>query len=144
MSGEDGINVILKVGANTLGGQVSTSLNLQTAMADTTSKDDAGWQSMIPTTRSGDVSVSGILDTSDTAYEALRAAWVAGTDSWSLRSATGTWSVAAGRLRACRSTGRWTAICGRDRLPRGPAAPRYGGRPCSRRSLQEDGPAVLL
>lgn len=79
MSGEDGINVILKVGANTLGGQVSTTLNLQTVMADTTSKDDAGWQAVLPTTRSGDVSVNGILDTGDTAYEALRAAWVAGT-----------------------------------------------------------------
>ena len=79
MSGEDGINVIVKVGANTLGGQISTSLNLQTVMADTTNKDDAGWQSVIATTRSGDVSVSGVLDAGDTAYEALRAAWVAGT-----------------------------------------------------------------
>lgn len=79
MSGEDGINVILKVGANILGGQVSTTLNLQTAMADTTDKDGAGWQGSLATTRSGDVSVSGILDTTDTAYEALRAAWEAGT-----------------------------------------------------------------
>lgn len=84
MSGEDGINVVLKVddgaaGFDILGGQVSTTLNLQTAMADTTNKDGAGWQGSLATTRSGDVSVSGILDTTDAAYETLRAAWVAGT-----------------------------------------------------------------
>lgn len=84
MSGEDGINVILQVddgaaGFDILGGQVSTTLNLQTAIADTTDKDGAGWQGVIPTTRSGDVSVNGILDTTDAAYETLRAAWLAGT-----------------------------------------------------------------
>lgn len=80
MAGEDGINVVLKVGINILGGQQSTTLNLATAMADTTNKDDAGWQGSLPTTRSGDISVNGILDTTDTAYEALRAAWLAGTN----------------------------------------------------------------
>ena len=51
MSGEDGINVILKVGDGgepevftILAGQQSTTLNLASAMADTTNKDDAGWQ----------------------------------------------------------------------------------------------------
>ena len=86
MSGEDGINVILKVGDGggpeaftILAGQISTTLNLNTAMADTTNKDDAGWQGSLATTRAGDVSVNGILDATDVEYEALRAAWLAGT-----------------------------------------------------------------
>jgi predicted secreted protein len=84
MSGEDGINVILQVddgaaGFDILGGQVSTTLNLQTVIADTTDKDGAGWQGSLGTTRSGDVSVNGILDATDAAWETLRAAWLAGT-----------------------------------------------------------------
>ena len=79
MSGEDGINVILKVGVNILGGQISTTLNLNAAMADTTNKDDAGWQGSLATTRAGDVSVNGILDATDVAWIALKDAWAAGT-----------------------------------------------------------------
>ena len=84
MSGEDGINVILQVddgaaGFDILGGQISTSLNLQAVIADTTNKDSAGWQGSLATTRSGDVSVSGVLDTTDPAWITLKDAWVAGT-----------------------------------------------------------------
>lgn len=101
MSGEDGINVLLKVDNPTtcdstsitcdstlltcdegaglfkiLKGQTSTTFNLQTAMADTTSKAGLGWQGSLPTTRSVDVSVSGILDITDTVFDKLKNSWL--------------------------------------------------------------------
>lgn len=84
MSGEDGINVILQVddgaaGFDILGGQTSTTFNPTTNVADSTNKDGAGWAEGVSTTRSGDVSVSGIFDASDVAFLTLKDAWIAGT-----------------------------------------------------------------
>ncbi|QQP93564.1 hypothetical protein IGS68_33630 (plasmid) [Skermanella sp. TT6] len=87
MAGQAGINCLLKVGdtataATTfavLEGQQSTSFDGSTAVADTTAKDNAGWSTSLATTRSGTVSVSGILYTTRAAFNKLQTAWAAGT-----------------------------------------------------------------
>lgn len=84
MAGEDGINVVLQVddGAasfDILGGQTSTTFSPSTNVADSTNKDGAGWQEGVSTTRSGDVSASGIADAADPAFLTLKDAWLNGT-----------------------------------------------------------------
>ena len=101
MSGEDGINLLLKVespltcdstlitcdstlftcdeGAGlflTLKGQMDTTFSPTTQIADTTSKDAVGWAANISTTRSSDISVSGIFDATDTAFLKLQNTWL--------------------------------------------------------------------
>lgn len=101
MSGQDGINVVLKVdnpltcdstlitcdntlitcdqGAGLfekLAGQVSTTLNLQASIADKTNKNGLGWQGSLATTRGGDISVSGILDVADAVFDKLKNSWL--------------------------------------------------------------------
>lgn len=82
-----GINCLVKVGNTasgassytTLEGQTDASFSGSTNIADSTAKDNAGWQTGVSTTRSGTVQVSGNLRTTRTQFEKLRTAWLAGT-----------------------------------------------------------------
>lgn len=78
-----GTECLLKVGNTastpvsytTLEGQTDTSFDGSTNVANTTAKDNGGWQTGMPTTISGQVSCSGKLRTSRTQLDALEAAW---------------------------------------------------------------------
>lgn len=86
MADEKGLNCLLKVGDGaspevftTLEGQTDTSFDGSTNVADTTAKDNNGWQTGLATTRSGVVNATGNLRTTRAQLDALEAAWVNGT-----------------------------------------------------------------
>lgn len=62
-----------------LKGQRSSTFGGATNVADTTDKDNDGWQTGEATTRSGTVSVSGQREDPDTTYDTIRTAWEAGS-----------------------------------------------------------------
>lgn len=86
MANEKGLKCLLKVGNTasgassftTLEGQTDTSFDGSTNIADTTDKDNDGWQTGVATTRSGTVTCSGNLKTSRTQLDALELAWRTG------------------------------------------------------------------
>lgn len=59
-----------------LEGQTDTGFDGSTNVADTTAKDNSGWQTGVPTTINGTVQCSGILRDSRTNLDALETAWV--------------------------------------------------------------------
>ena len=63
----------------TLEGQVDTTFDGSTTDADTTAKDNAGWETSVATTINGTITCSGTLRTSRVELDKLQAAWVART-----------------------------------------------------------------
>lgn len=81
-----GTACLLKVGDGadpevftTLEGQTDTSFDGSTNVADTTAKDNEGWQTGVSTTLSGVVNASGTLRTDRVQLDAIEAAWLART-----------------------------------------------------------------
>ncbi|MBF0270319.1 MAG: hypothetical protein HQL44_17195 [Alphaproteobacteria bacterium] len=58
-----------------LEGQTDTSFDGSTNVADTTAKDNSGWQTGVPTTINGTVQCSGTLRDSRANLDALEIAW---------------------------------------------------------------------
>jgi len=87
MADEKGLAVLLKVGATAteaatfalLEGQTDTSFDGSVATADSTAKDNSGWQTSVATTRSGTISASGNLRDTRTNFDLLQTAWINGT-----------------------------------------------------------------
>lgn len=87
MSDTPGIDCLLKVGDtanspstyNTLEGQMDCTFGGTTNVADTTAKDNSGWQTGIATTRAGTVDCSGSLRSSRASLDLLETAWRNGT-----------------------------------------------------------------
>lgn len=86
MAEEKGTACLLKVGDaaspevfTTLEGQTDTSFDGTANVADTTAKDNSGWQTGVATTIGGVVSASGTLRTSRDELDTLEAAWLART-----------------------------------------------------------------
>ncbi len=87
MAEELGTACVLKVGNTassastwtTLEGQTDTTFDGSTTTADTTAKDNAGWETAVAATINGGVSASGTLRTSRAELDKLEAAWVART-----------------------------------------------------------------
>jgi predicted secreted protein len=90
MADEKGLSVVVKVGNvatsaatyTVLEGQVSGTFDGSVSFADSTAKDNAGWDTSVATTRSGRVSVSGnvrLTVATRPNFEKLRGAWLAGT-----------------------------------------------------------------
>ena len=84
---ESGTKVLLKIGDGgtptevftTMPGQTSTRFGGTTSTADTTSKDDSGWQTSIAITKSGQVSCSGNYPGGGNAViERIEDQWIAG------------------------------------------------------------------
>jgi predicted secreted protein len=90
MADEKGLSVVVKVGNiavnaatfDVLEGQVSGTFDGSVSFADSTAKDNAGWDTSVATTRSGRVSVSGNVRLGVAVrprFELLRTAWLNGT-----------------------------------------------------------------
>jgi predicted secreted protein len=87
MADIQGINCVVKVGDlaasavsyAVLEGQTDATFDGSTNVADSTAKDNSGWQTGVATTRSGTVQVSGNLRTTRTEFEKLQTAWAGGT-----------------------------------------------------------------
>lgn len=86
MANEKGLKCLLKVGNTasgassytTLEGQTDTTFDGSTNVADSTDKDNDGWQTGVATTRSGTVNVNGNLKTSRSLLDMLELAWRTG------------------------------------------------------------------
>lgn len=86
MAKEKGINVKVYIGdadpalvLNALSGEKESSFNGDASQIDTSDKTNAGWRTYIAGLKDGTVTFSGQCDWGDTAFEALRAQWEAGT-----------------------------------------------------------------
>lgn len=87
MADEKGLAVLVKVGdaatsATTytvLEGQTDGSFSGSTNVADSTAKDNNGWQTGVTTTRSGTVQVSGNVRDTAPNFDKLKTAWANGT-----------------------------------------------------------------
>lgn len=87
MADEKGLSVLLKVGVTAsspasytvLEGQTDGSFDGSVNVADTTAKDNSGWQTGVATTRSGTVTASGNLRDTRPMLDLLQAAWIGGT-----------------------------------------------------------------
>ena len=81
-----GTACLLKIGDSaspevftTLEGQQDTSFDGSTTTADTTAKDNAGWETAVSTTINGTTTASGVLRDSRANLDLLEAAWLART-----------------------------------------------------------------
>jgi predicted secreted protein len=87
MADEKGTAFLLKVGDIAVGAATFASLEGQTTgnfdgstnVANTTAKDNAGWQTGVSTTINGTATISGILRSTRTELDKLEAAWVGRT-----------------------------------------------------------------
>lgn len=86
MADEKGIFCLVQVGDAatspttyaSLEGQTDCTFDGSTNVADSTAKDNAGWQTGVATTRSGAVNFSGILRTARANFDKLETAWRTG------------------------------------------------------------------
>jgi TP901-1 family phage major tail protein len=75
-----GIDVVLKIGANTLGGQRNATLNRSAELIEVTDKTSTGqWKENVSGYKEWSVDCDGLYVVSDTAYGALVTAFNAGT-----------------------------------------------------------------
>lgn len=82
-----GLNCLVQIGNvssgassyTTLEGQTDCSMSGSTNSADSTAKDNAGWQTGVATTRSGEVECSGNMRTSRAQLDKLETAWRTGS-----------------------------------------------------------------
>ena len=72
-----GIDVLVKVGANAIGGQRGATLNRSGEAIDATTKDSAGWKENLAGLKEWSVDCDGLLVVDDTAYDALETAFMA-------------------------------------------------------------------
>ena len=75
-----GLDVLVYVGANAVGGQKGCTLTMEAETIDVSNKNDFGWSSTIGGAKSWSVSCDGQFIADDQGQKALMNAFVAGTD----------------------------------------------------------------
>lgn len=80
MSAIKGLDVLIKVGSQVVGGQRNASLEMSAETIDTTVKSTGGWASKIPGMKSWTSSCDGVYFLDDAGLEAAQAAFMNGTE----------------------------------------------------------------
>ena len=75
-----GLDVLVYVGTNAVGGQKGCTLTMEAETIDVSNKNDFGWASTIGGAKSWSVSCDGQFIADDEGQKALMTAFVAGTD----------------------------------------------------------------
>ena len=75
-----GLDVLVYVGENAVGGQKGCTLTMEAETIDVSNKNDFGWASTIGGAKSWSVSCDGQFIAADAGQKALMDAFVAGTD----------------------------------------------------------------
>ena len=75
-----GLDVLVYVGENAVGGQKGCTLTMEAETIDVSNKNDFGWSSTIGGAKSWSVSCDGQFIAADVGQKALMDAFVAGTD----------------------------------------------------------------
>ena len=79
MSAIKGLDVLVKVGSQVVGGQRNASLEMSAETIDTTVKTTGGWASKIPGIKSWTSSCDGVYFVDDAGLEAAQTAFMNGT-----------------------------------------------------------------
>ena len=79
MAAIKGLDVLIKVGSQVVGGQRNASLEMSAETIDTTVKSTGGWASKIPGIKSWTSSCDGIYFLDDAGLEAAQTAFMNGT-----------------------------------------------------------------
>ena len=79
MSAIKGLDVLIKVGSQVVGGQRNASLEMSAETIDTTVKSTGGWASKIPGIKSWTSSCDGVYFLDDAGLEAAQTAFMNGT-----------------------------------------------------------------
>ena len=79
MSAIKGLDVLIKVGSQVVGGQRNASLEMSAETIDTTVKTTGGWAAKIPGIKSWTSSCDGVYFVDDTGLEAAQTAFMNGT-----------------------------------------------------------------
>ena len=79
MSAIKGLDVLIKVGSQVVGGQRNASLEMSAETIDTTVKTTGGWASKIPGIKSWTSSCDGVYFVDDAGLEAAQTAFMNGT-----------------------------------------------------------------
>ena len=79
MSAIKGLDVLIKVGSQVVGGQRNASLEMSAETIDTTVKTTGGWASKIPGMKSWTSSCDGVYFLDDAGLEAAQTAFINGT-----------------------------------------------------------------
>ena len=80
MSAIKGLDVLIKVGTQVVGGQRNASLEMSAETIDTTVKSTGGWAAKIPGIKSWTSSCDGVYFVDDAGLEAAQAAFMNGTE----------------------------------------------------------------
>ena len=80
MSAIKGLDVLIKVGTQVVGGQRNASLEMSAETIDTTVKSTGGWAAKIPGIKSWTSSCDGVYYVDDAGLEAAQAAFMNGTE----------------------------------------------------------------
>ena len=80
MSAIKGLDVLIKVGTQVVGGQRNASLEMSAETIDTTVKSTGGWAAKIPGIKSWTSSCDGVYFLDDAGLEAAQAAFMNGTE----------------------------------------------------------------
>ena len=79
MAYEKGINFVISVGTNQIGGQRGATLNRTNTVLDVTTKDSNGWVENLPGGNEWSIEADGLVVVDDTGYAALESAFENGT-----------------------------------------------------------------
>ena len=80
MAAIKGLDVLIKVGSQVVGGQRNGSLEMSAETIDTTVKTTGGWAAKIPGIKSWTSSCDGVYFVDDAGLEAAQAAFMNGTE----------------------------------------------------------------
>ena len=80
MSAIKGLDVLIKVGSQVVGGQRNASLEMSAETIDTTVKSTGGWAAKIPGIKSWTSSCDGVYFLDDAGLQAAQAAFMNGTE----------------------------------------------------------------
>ena len=75
-----GLDILVHVGTNAVGGQKGCTLTMEADTIDTSNKNDAGWASFIGGANQWSVSCDGQFVVSDQGQKAIMDAFIAGTE----------------------------------------------------------------
>ena len=75
-----GLDILVHVGTNAVGGQKGCTLTMEADTIDTSNKNDAGWASFIGGAKQWSVSCDGQFVVSDEGQKAIMDAFIAGTE----------------------------------------------------------------
>ena len=75
-----GLDILVHVGTNAVGGQKGCTLTMEADTIDTSNKNDAGWASFIGGAKQWSVSCDGQFVVSDQGQKAIMDAFIAGTE----------------------------------------------------------------